>query len=1032
MSISRQDRKTLVPTIVIGLGGTGLEIIHRLRHLVQTSYGHLNRLPTLEFLHIDTDPHPTLAQPTEIDLPLEQHQQFGAGVRGEEVDRIIRSPEHYTWFHQWLPAECRTQPELLASDRSTQRLRASGRFAFFFHYSEIRERCLALRKKLQGHEPHLVAQHGLSVLPRLNLFVVSSLLGGTGSGMMIDLGYALRAWFAPERAVETIGFLLYPDPFLGINIHQRERENSYAALMELNYFADARTRYSAAYGPNDDLLIEDSRPPYDFTYLVGPNNGQAGSLQLETIYDKVAQNLFLELIPGHSAYKRAVRHKIRQRIKPKADIPVQGRSYPRDFLSFGIASIETPIQQIRRAIAARLIADLFEWWLNREAAVPNDVHNCATRELQTLKLLGKELRTAIISTGERQSHAQTIQLWVEDLAERALARNQLECTAQLPNLPPFAQENGRILQFVEGYLNPNVEQFQDRYFQEDSADLLTQGEFIQGMHYNRCLLRQAAADRLSTLFSIALSHRQQGPQFFRALLTAMRQVLNVEMRQLEQEATQTWALIEQSGLNEYEEACRRMQEFAPRWAAQKQAWMYQQLQVALRAQGKAFHARLERKGCHMGLLTLREVQTLLSQWQQRLDAWSQRISDSAHRFRQQAGELAQQASRSEPGQIRLFQHQNFKPLYFDFLSHHYGLDGLGERLTKRILRRSQCSEFWSDAQASFWLSDVAALDGPNYANFEALAYKAVLRLVKAAPPESQLGQGQSICSCLAALYPQSMDQAAQIHGLIKQAKPLVRLDRQIPFGRFDYVESIQASFRGDPQIDKALVEQIDHLLQRQLEAESEGSFWTVAPLALSQRHKLIVVQETGGFSLRCLVGIEALRKAYQRWRGDRLQAERARLRSEAVEQPLPVHIQDEIVFWDITPGDSAVERLVVLARAFGILWEAFNPRTERNAIHYHPLQQPSKHAILLATNWEEAIQVLELSECLEDRQEIQRQLDALLAQAITELQKHDLRHRLETYLDMMLFSDFPTTGHADPIYQRQKAIVEKFIGANRL
>lgn len=38
-SVTQTDRKDIVPTLVIGVGGTGLEVILRVRRLITESYG---------------------------------------------------------------------------------------------------------------------------------------------------------------------------------------------------------------------------------------------------------------------------------------------------------------------------------------------------------------------------------------------------------------------------------------------------------------------------------------------------------------------------------------------------------------------------------------------------------------------------------------------------------------------------------------------------------------------------------------------------------------------------------------------------------------------------------------------------------------------------------------------------------------------------------------------------------------------------------------------------------------------------------
>ncbi|MFZ4676560.1 MAG: tubulin-like doman-containing protein [Nodosilinea sp.] len=45
----------MTPTVIIGLGGTGKEILIKIRRMIVEQYGSLDALPIVSFLHIDTE-----------------------------------------------------------------------------------------------------------------------------------------------------------------------------------------------------------------------------------------------------------------------------------------------------------------------------------------------------------------------------------------------------------------------------------------------------------------------------------------------------------------------------------------------------------------------------------------------------------------------------------------------------------------------------------------------------------------------------------------------------------------------------------------------------------------------------------------------------------------------------------------------------------------------------------------------------------------------------------------------------------------
>jgi hypothetical protein len=57
------DYVGMTPTVVIGLGGTGKEILIKVRRMIVESYGSLDSLPIVSFLHIDTEQNAKVSEP---------------------------------------------------------------------------------------------------------------------------------------------------------------------------------------------------------------------------------------------------------------------------------------------------------------------------------------------------------------------------------------------------------------------------------------------------------------------------------------------------------------------------------------------------------------------------------------------------------------------------------------------------------------------------------------------------------------------------------------------------------------------------------------------------------------------------------------------------------------------------------------------------------------------------------------------------------------------------------------------------------
>src|SRR5207245_10549806 len=85
-----------------------------------------------------------------------------------------------------------------------------------------------------------------SAAPRV--FVVTSLVGGTGSGMFIDLAYLVRQQLMRlgHEAAEVVGICYLP-PAASEPRRVQEQANTFAALTELNYFSSPNAVFSARY-----------------------------------------------------------------------------------------------------------------------------------------------------------------------------------------------------------------------------------------------------------------------------------------------------------------------------------------------------------------------------------------------------------------------------------------------------------------------------------------------------------------------------------------------------------------------------------------------------------------------------------------------------------------------------------------------------------------------------------------------------------------------------------------------------------------
>ena len=200
--------------------------------------------------------------------------------------------------------------------------RQFGRLAFFVNYAAIRQQI-----KVQIEEVLAYAtEHAAEVSPdRIEVVIVTSLAGGTGSGIFLDVAYLVRDLLShPDydalriKHVTIVAFL--PEMFrnAGESLLPRLRQNAYAALLELEYYGTPRT-VDALYLGEETQAGRDGRHGFratwpgrgevffadrgwDTLFLVNNVNNltRADPLTDAEVFQMTADYLFLDF--GHSRF----------------------------------------------------------------------------------------------------------------------------------------------------------------------------------------------------------------------------------------------------------------------------------------------------------------------------------------------------------------------------------------------------------------------------------------------------------------------------------------------------------------------------------------------------------------------------------------------------------------------------------------------------------------------------------------------------------------------------------------------------------
>jgi hypothetical protein len=229
----------LRPTIFVGAGGLAAEVLKVLRRRLTDRFGDLDSVPSLQMLLFDTDPA-SLEQVTNVgDASLSNDSAILLPLR-QSADYRRDSERHLQWLsRRWIYN--------IPRSGQTQGLRPLGRLAFVDHFERVRDR--VARVIQAAVDPAGLAASsrntGLAAVkgpPRV--YLLASTSGGTGSGMVLDLGYLVR------KVLRDLG--LPDEGICGILAHCAGRAqqargvavaNAYSLLTELRHYSDPHLGY---------------------------------------------------------------------------------------------------------------------------------------------------------------------------------------------------------------------------------------------------------------------------------------------------------------------------------------------------------------------------------------------------------------------------------------------------------------------------------------------------------------------------------------------------------------------------------------------------------------------------------------------------------------------------------------------------------------------------------------------------------------------------------------------------------------------
>jgi Tubulin like len=335
------------PTVVIGLGGTGHGALLKLKKRFIDAYGSVP--PIVRFLSIDTTENAEgTAQPdAKSEGQLDHHELFVLQV-GNPAGLVNGTNPH---IDEWWPDSIPTQSIIAGAGQ----VRARGRLALFARASDVFgriRRAVDDVRNIRNQKQMYSDQFQVSTRAGVEVHIVGSLAGGTGSGTFLDVAFMARDVVGSDEQSNFTGVFLLPGLFTRYAGTQLVKPNAYGALKEIEALSTMKGGFSVDYGSR---RVDVNRPPFDVIYLVDSINEQGRVVtEQNDLLGLIADGMYVQIGSQIGTDSANAVDNIKTQIATAGR--VKGRSP--QYCSFGVASLTMPsFDALMYEDAKRLVND---------------------------------------------------------------------------------------------------------------------------------------------------------------------------------------------------------------------------------------------------------------------------------------------------------------------------------------------------------------------------------------------------------------------------------------------------------------------------------------------------------------------------------------------------------------------------------------------------------------------------------------------------------------------------------------------------
>lgn len=279
------------PSVFLLLGGTGQQIGVNLKGNLIRTFGDAYR-EKIVLLSFDSTEEPFSAVVNDELVRLEPGSEF-FNIGQVPIGRIKHNLDRHHAIRERLGAHIDRLPSVMRGN-GMKMIRPAALVAYYWHYQLIHEELGKAIWRLAGRD--VAGPQEIDQEQGLNIYIVGSLVGGTGSGLLLDMAYDARSQVT-ELGMQSeyctiTGLGVLAQAFRGVT-GRNLYANGGAALKELTHLM-LNERFEARY-PNGHV-VDMQEAPFNLFYVVDGVDERGRTWNgIQDVAAMAADGLFLQM-----------------------------------------------------------------------------------------------------------------------------------------------------------------------------------------------------------------------------------------------------------------------------------------------------------------------------------------------------------------------------------------------------------------------------------------------------------------------------------------------------------------------------------------------------------------------------------------------------------------------------------------------------------------------------------------------------------------------------------------------------------------